>query len=42
VLIRYQLGLTSGPDQVYLSGLRDSEWLAKDENQNLSTLNEEN
>jgi hypothetical protein len=26
VLIRYQVDLTDGPDQVYLSGLNDSEW----------------
>jgi hypothetical protein len=28
VLIKYQVDLTSGPDQAYLSGLPDSEWLA--------------
>jgi hypothetical protein len=28
VLIRYLIDLTGGPDQVYMSGIPDSEWLA--------------
>jgi hypothetical protein len=28
VLIRYQVDLTGGPDEVYLLSLPDSEWLA--------------
>jgi hypothetical protein len=35
-LIRYQVDLTAGPDQVYPSGLPDSEWLALDSRKDFS------